>query len=292
MNENYNNIRKAIIVSYINNKGGVAKTTSVAVTAELLAYIGCKVLVIDLDEQSNLSLFFHSYIEDDEDTISGLQLPETQNIYELFKYRYRTAAEVKAIICSTNIAGVDIIPSSKRHARTPLELTLNTGNNNIVLRRALNTVKTDYDFILIDNAPASNILTVNSIFASDYIITPVKPEQYSLKGLKETLTSILYIKEEHDLEDINFLGAFITQADLNTNAFKSGKELLSESLNGKVFSTAIRKDTKINEINQSLVPLLGHGGEQSNALIDYARLLLEMHILDIEKEERLRSCIE
>lgn len=279
----------ATVISVINNKGGVGKTTSVAAFAELLAYLGYRTLVVDLDEQSNLSMFFHAYIDDNEEIISGIKKPDELNVCELFKYRFKEKAEVQQLIRTTQIPGVDIIPSSKRHARTVLELTLNTGNNNIVLKRALKTIKEDYDYIFLDNAPASNILTVNSIFASDYIITPVKVEQYSLKGLRETLSSIVYIKEEHDLEQIEFLGAYITQASTNTNAFKSGRELFQNSLHSKLFQTPIRQDTKINEVNQTLRSLFESGG--SNAIIDYANLLIEMKMLPPEGEEKLIKCL-
>lgn len=279
----------ATVISVINNKGGVGKTTSVAAFSELLAYLGYKVLVVDLDEQNNLSMFFHSYVDDTEEIISAICQPKEQNICELFKYRYKEKAEVQQLIRKTQIVGVDIIPSSKRHARTVLELTLNTGNNNIVLKRALRTIKDNYDYIFIDNAPASNILTVNSIFASDCIITPVKVEQYSLKGLRETLSSIVYIKEEHDLDNIRFLGAFITQANLNTHAYKSGRELFERNLQEKLFHTSIRQDTRINESNQGLSSLLNSAG---NAMVDYANVLLEMKILPSDGEKKLKACLE
>lgn len=278
----------AKIISLINNKGGVSKTTSTVVFAELLAAIGCKVLVIDLDEQSNLSMTFHECDGDSEDVITGQRSPEKENICELFKYRYRDCAKIRSLIRPTYIPQIDIIPSSKRHNRTVLELTLNTGNNNIVLKRALKSVREDYDYILIDNAPASNILTVNSIFASDYIITPVRVEKFSLKGLKETLTSIVYIKEEHDIDNIKFLGSFLTQVDTGTNALDSGREMFNASLGDKIFKTSIRRDTKVNEANQDLSSLLN---KQSNALLDYAHLLLEMHILSEAQTNLLQSCI-
>ena len=264
----------ATVISVINNKGGVGKTTSVAAFAELLAYLGYRTLVVDLDEQSNLSMFFHSYIDDNEEVISGIKKPDEMNVCELFKYRFKEKAEIQQLIHTTQIPGVDIIPSSKRHTRTVLELTLNTGNNNIVLKRALKTIKEDYDYIFLDNAPASNILTVNSIFASDYIITPVKVEQYSLKGLRETLSSIVYIKEEHDLEQIEF---------------KDGRELFKDNLQNKLFKTPVRQDTKINEVNQTLRSLFASG--TSNAIIDYANLLLEMKILTPAGEEKLKGCL-
>lgn len=277
------------IISIINNKGGVGKTTSTSVIAELLAYLGKAVLVVDLDAQSNLSMFFHEHDEDDQEVLSGFKQPQKQNIYELFKYKYRNKEEVQKLIRRTNIEGIDIIPSSKRLKKTPSELINDTGNINVILKRALKSITENYDFILIDNAPANNILTVNSMFASDYILIPVRVESFSYKGLRETLSSILYIKEEHDLE-IEFLGAFITQVNSQTNVYKEIKAQYELELGNKFFKTPVRIDTKINEIEVNLKPLLSYSLE-SNALIDYAKLMLEMDILDKNSKEILCKSI-
>lgn len=270
----------AITISVINNKGGVGKTTSTGILAELIAYLGKKVLCIDLDQQSNLSMMFNCYQEDGDNVINGIENPSENNIAELFKYRYRSAEEVTALIKHTPIAGLDIIPSSKRHKNTQLNISVNkTGNNNIILKKALATIRNDYDFIFIDNAPASDILTVNSMFASDCVITPVRVEKFSYKGLKETLDSIAYIKEEHDLENANFLGAFITQAETNTNVYKDLKMSYESELNTKFLKTPIRKDIKIAEIETVFEPILKYNAD-TNAVFDYGNLLLELNILD------------
>ena len=278
------------IISIINNKGGVGKTTSTSVIAELLAYLGKTLLVVDLDAQSNLSMFFHEHDEDDQEVLSGFKQPQKQNIYELFKYKYRNKEEVQKLIRRTNIEGIDIIPSSKRHRKTPSELANDIGNINVILKRALKSINENYDFILIDNAPADNILTVNSMFASDYILIPVRVESYSYKGLRETLSSILYIKEEHDLDKIEFLGAFITQVNSQTNVYKEIKAQYELELGNKFFKNPVRIDTKINEIEVNLKPLLSYSLE-SNALIDYAKLVLEMDILDKNSKEILYKSI-
>ena len=189
-------IMSAITISIINNKGGVGKTSSTAILAELMAFLGLRVLCIDLDEQSNLSMLFKCYEEDDQKVIEGIEIPVQQNISDLFKYRFRDKEQIKAIVQKTAIENLYVIPSSKRHKNTLTYIAANeTGNNNTILRKALNTIKDEFDFILIDNAPASNVLTVNSIFASDYILTPVRAEGFSYKGLKETIETIAYIKE-------------------------------------------------------------------------------------------------
>lgn len=281
----------AKVISIINNKGGVGKTTSAAIFSELLAFLGKKVLAVDLDQQSNLSMLLGCYVEDSPAVINGIQFPEEENVAELFKYRYRLAEDVKKLIRKTNISGLDIIPSSKRHKHTQRNINTNeTGNNNIILKKALASIKENYDYILIDNAPASDILTVNSMFASDYVITPVRVEGFSYKGLKETLDNINYIKEEHDIENLSFLGVFITQAEVNTHVYKDINESYASNLGTKFLKTPIRKDIKVSEIETAFTPILEYSPD-TNVVFDYSHLLLELGILDQEAEKRLLFAI-
>jgi len=281
----------AKVISVINNKGGVGKTTSAAILGELMAILGKRVLEIDLDEQSNLSMFFKCYEDDNDEVCNGYKNPTSKNIAELFKMRYRKKEDVRKLIRLTHIPNLHIIPSSKRHKKTPLNINANeTGNNNIILKKALAAIKDEYDFIIIDNAPASNILTVNSMFASDYVITPVRLEGFSYKGLKETLETIIYIKEEHDIEGLEFLGVFITQAEINTNIYKNLSAAYEKELGAKFLRTPIRKDKNIAEIETEFEPILEHSPD-TNAVFDYSRLLLELNILDEEATQMLICAI-
>lgn len=279
------------IISIINNKGGVGKTTSAAIISEILAYLGRKVLVVDLDQQSNLSMMLGQYREDSDAVINGIAAPDSPNIAELFRYRFRTAPEVAGAVCPTTIPGLDIIPSSRRHKNTQLHITSNqTGNNNIILKKALDCIRNSYDYILLDNAPASDILTVNSMFASDLVIVPVRVEGFSYKGLQETLETILYIREEHGIDSLRFKGAFITQAETNTNIFKGIQENYKSELGAHFLNTAIRKDIKICEIETNYIPILQYCAD-TNAVFDYSKLILELGILDDASRQILAASI-
>lgn len=281
----------AKIISLINNKGGVGKTTSTGILAELLAFLGCRVLCVDLDQQSNLSMLFNCYVQDSTAVINWRDKPEQENITELFRYRYRTREEVLPLVQSTSIKNLYLIPSSKRHKKTPDQVVSERlSNNNTILKKALATIKDDFDYILIDNAPASDILTVNSMFASDYILTPVRIEGFSYKGLDETLDTIAYIKEEHDVENANFLGTFITQAERQTNLYKDLKESYTDELGGRFFQTSIRKDIRVGEIETVFKPILEYA-PNTNVVYDYSKLLLEMGILSEDKQKILEYAI-
>lgn len=268
------------IISIVNNKGGVGKTTSTGIMAQLIAYLNKKVLVVDLDQQSNLSMMLGCYVEDPDAVVGQITNAEIPNIAEIFRFRYREAADVEKTVQHTSVKNLDIIPSSRRHKNTQLNITANqTGNNNIILKRALNAVRDSYDYILIDNPPANDVLTLNSMFASDMILIPVRVEGFSYRGLQQTIDTIVYIKDEHDLEHLRFGGTFITQAESNTNIFKDLHEAYKNELADRFMHTYIRKDIKVSELETKFVPVLQYC-PNSNVVFDYSNLILELGILD------------
>lgn len=279
------------VISLLNNKGGVGKTTSTGFISQIMACLNQKVLVIDLDQQSNLSMLLGQHEEDSPEVISGIESPEYQNISDLFRYRYRDSENVSHLVRHTRIHNLDIIPSSKRHKNTQMVIASNeTGNNNIILKKALFTIKDQYDFILIDNAPANDILTVNSLFASDMAVVPVRLEGFSYKGLRETIDTIYYIKSEHDIDTIEFSGAFITQAETNTVIYKSLSENYKNELCGKFYRSCIRKDIRVSEIETAFAPVMEYCPD-SRVVYDYSILLLEMHILPPAAQALLSSTL-
>lgn len=287
-------MKRAKVISVINNKGGVSKTTTVNILATLFAVVQKKVLIVDCDESGNLSMSYGHYTDDPISVLEGIENSPSPNIAELYRYRYRSAEDLKKVIYHTYNPMIDIIPSSKRHKHTPAHILQSTGNNNVILKKALQAIQDDYDYILIDNAPADNILTVNSMFASDYILIPIRIENYSYKGLRETLNSLDYIIEEHDLDSLTFLGTFFTQVNPRTNIFqdmlnKCQSDFSDAGLDGKFFKSYIRVDTKICEINACFRSILDY--PNSIALIDYAKLLLETDLLDDASAKILEEAI-
>lgn len=276
------------ILSIINNKGGVGKTTSTLVLSELLGYLGKKVLVIDLDGQSNASLTLHSYVQESDASVAGRIAPLQENIFEIFTERIRDQENLSRVIYRTNIDNIDIIPSSNRFKNIERNLE-ECYRSPFILSKAVKVLKNQYDYILIDNAPALNFFTLNSIVASDYVITPVRVEDYSKKGVREILDTLNQIKEEYDLET-KFLGVFVTQANIITNIHKERIQDYEKEIGDKLFKTVIRRDTKIEQMESKHKPILSIGVD-SNALIDYCNLLIEMNILDEQSEEILKKSI-
>lgn len=276
-------------ISILNNKGGVGKTISAAFIAEALSFFGKKVLLVDMDESANLSVLFNEFVEDSYNVINGLSKPDRPNIAEIFKYRYKTEEDISQ--CIINIKpNLDIIPSSKRHGQTPILLLQNQlGNNNIVLKKALTSIKHKYDFIIIDTAPANNILIVNTLIASDYILVPARAEGFSYKGLKETLETLSSLKEEYDI-DAEFLGAFLTAAEKNTNIYKTFNKEFSETLQNK-YLPCIRKDIKVSELITMCHDIIDYTSS-SSVLYDYCMLLIATGILDDQTAGLIKKAYE
>ena len=280
----------ATVISVINNKGGTGKTTSVLVISQLLAYLGKKILVVDYDSQANSSMSLGHLIIDTPEIVNGTEPPKELNISDLMKGRYRTREAVQSVIYPSSIDGIDLIPSSKRHKQTPYNILFNSAaNNNVILKRALQSVRDDYDFILIDNAPADDILTTNSLYASDFIICPANAESYSRKGIEETLDNVLQIKEDFDIP-VTVKGVFLTRVEANTIIFRELYSELQKSLQDMFFETYISKDIKASEAISQNQPILQYC-PSTRCIFDYARLILEMDILDEKSSILLKTSI-
>ena len=280
----------AKVISVVNNKGGVGKTTSTAFFGEILALFGKKVLLVDTDESGNLSLLFNHFQDDSSNVMNGLSPAPQNNVSEIFKYRYRSADQVKSCIYQVGDY-IDILPASKRLSLIPdfllLQSKSNNLNNNIILKRALQTIIDDYDYIFIDTAPRNDILIVNSLMISDYVVIPVRSEGFSFKGFKEVLAKLRELQDEYEIA-AEFLGAYQTAAETTTNIYKE-LNAQYEDLLGKKNLPSIRKDIKVNEVLSISGSDLIKYTSSSNVLYDYCMLLIAMGILDEETEKAIKA---
>jgi len=284
---------KGKVISTANNKGGIGKTITSAALGELLAYLNNDVLLIDGDPQSNLSLQMGFEVEDSEDIVKGyVTVPEDlYNISELYRYRFREKEKVQAIIKPTRVPGLDIIPSSKRHKNTLTHLLMDsTGNPYPILKRALATIRDDYDYIIIDTAPADDLLIAINFYASDFVLIPLRVEESSKKGLRETVQNVLTIKQEFDL-DLQIAGAFITAAEPYTVAYREMRQEYIDEVGGIFKDCPVRKDTNVSNLQRKLQPMLPTYAN-SNFVYDYCNLLLQMDFLDPKSKAALEEILK
>jgi chromosome partitioning protein len=220
----------AKIISFINQKGGVGKTTSAVNLAAYLAAAGKYVLLVDLDPQANAT--------------SGLGFePENieKNLYHCLigqEYPY-------SLVKKTNIFGYELIPSASDLAGAAVEL-VPAEDREFRLYNVLNEVRPNYDYIIIDSPPSLGLLTINGLVAADELIIPVQSEYFALEGLGQLLRTVNLIQENLG-RDLKVRGALLTMFDKrNTLARQVVKEVRLH-FPGYVFDTIIPRCVRLGE---------------------------------------------
>lgn len=245
-------------ITLSNQKGGVAKTTTSGALASGLSLKGYKVLAIDLDPQCNLALGAGADI-----------LNADQTLYDVFK----GSADLPDMIQKTSL-GYDLIIGGLSLAGADMDFT-QTGRE-YMLREALETVKGDYDFCIIDTPPTLGILTVNALTASDSVIIPLTADLYSIQGLSQ-LNLLIQRVRKYSNKDLKISGLLITRHDERTNVSKALLDQINqtaEKLGTKVFSQPIRNSVAVRE-SQVLKSDLFTEAPRANATQDYQTFINE-----------------
>jgi chromosome partitioning protein len=210
-----------------NQKGGVAKTTSTVNLAAALKEQGKRVLVVDLDPQSNLTMSFGVDPEQLEQSMFDVlvhRLPITEVIHH---------REVDVAVSSIDLAGAELALSSAIGRERALE-------------KAFAPIKNDYDYILIDTPPSLGLLTINAFTASSGVIVPVQCEYLSLRGLVQLESTLQMIRENLN-PDIEIEGILPTLMDTRTVHAKEAIEILEENFGDRVFASRIKKTIRFAE---------------------------------------------
>ncbi len=252
----------AHIVSVVNQKGGVGKTTTSMNLAAYLAHCGKYVLLVDLDPQGNASSGF------------GHDITALPGTYEALSDIEKT----KHYIVSTAHAGLSILPGSANLAGAQVEL-VNEFNRERKLEQALLTVRNDYDYIIIDNPPSLGLLTINGLVASDSVLVPVQAEYYALEGLGQLMQTVNLVRE-HLKPDLNIMGAVITMFDPRTNLSNQVLQELYKHFPGKIFRSVIPRSVRLAEAPSFGKSIL-HYDPASKAAKAYERLAREF----LEREQ-------
>lgn len=222
--------RPAKVMAIANQKGGVGKSTTAINLGAYLAIEGKRVLVVDLDPQSNAT--------------SGLGIgPYTdgQQIYDVLV----NEVPIKEIIIPTSTKGLDIAPSSLRLAGAEVELVSMLSRESR-LRKSLEQVRGEYDIILIDCPPSLGLLTVNALAAADEVIIPIQCEYYALEGLVLLLRTIEKIKVYLNSE-LRIGGILLTMHDARTNISRQVMEEVRRQYPRETFQTVIPRNVRLSE---------------------------------------------
>ena len=245
------------VIALANQKGGVAKTTTTLNLGVAFAEHGLRVLCIDLDPQGNLTMS------------QGLN-PDTieRSMFDVLVHRLPmgeviVTREVDIAVASIDLAGADMALSSQiGRERT--------------LQKALEGIKDDYDYVLIDTPPSLGLLTVNAFVAADGVIVPVQTEYLSLRGLVQLENTLAMVRENLNPE-VRIIGIVPTMYDRRLTHSREADEILRENFGDLVYSTRIRKTVRFAEapVKGSSVLAYEPNGEAAALYRDLAKEVLD-----------------
>lgn len=220
----------AKIISFINQKGGVGKTTSAINTASYLSEMGRFVLLVDLDSQGNAT--------------SGLGIDASVVKHSLYSAMIGHS-DVRDAIVRTSVDGLSVIPATPDLAGANIEL-VDVDHREFRLYDVLRQIRTDYDYIIIDSPPSLGILTVNGLVASDEIVIPVQAEYYALEGLGQLLETIDLVKNSLQPK-LDVMGAVITMYDKRNRLSRQVVAEMRKYFPGRVFESIIPRSVRLAE---------------------------------------------
>lgn len=220
----------ARIIAICNQKGGVGKTTTSCSLASYLAAMGRYVLLADLDSQANSTIGL------------GINLkPDQPNIY----HSLIIDQNPETIIRKTSIFGFDILPASQSLAGATVEL-VTMDERETRLKKVLNSIRTNYDYILIDCPPSLGLLTVNALAASEYVLIPVQCEYFALEGLSQLLNTINLVRQGLN-SDLQVLGVLLTMYDKRNQLSHQVMNEVHKNFPGRVFDAVIPRLVSLAE---------------------------------------------
>lgn len=220
---------KPKIISILNQKGGVGKTTSAINLAAYLAKQGRSVLVVDFDPQGNAT--------------SGLGI-DSKSLQLTLADALDKNQELGKVIIGTKIKNLSVVPSDARLASSEVELA-GKSDREQALKNLLNLV-TSYDYVLIDCPPSLGLLTVNALTASNYVLIPVQAEYYALEGLSQLLQVMQNVMGGLN-PDLELLGVLVTMYDKRTSLSRQVYADLQQNFGDKMFDTVIPRNVRLAE---------------------------------------------
>ncbi len=251
------------IIAIANQKGGVGKTTTAINLSGCLGVLEYKTLIVDADPQANAT------------SGVGLNPKNSRNIYDCLINEIHP----KELILETGNPNLDILPSHIDLVGAELEM-INLPNREQMLKKALEKVKDDYDFIIIDCSPSLGLITVNALSAADSVMIPVQCEYFALEGLGKLLNTIKIVQGRLN-PDLEIEGIVLTMYDTRLRLANQVVDEVKTHFQELVFDTVIHRNTKLGEAPSYGETIVMHDASSKGSInyLNFARELLQKNNL-------------
>ncbi|MGP4117055.1 ParA family protein [Levilactobacillus zymae] len=246
------------IIALANQKGGVGKTTTGVNLGAALATDGKKVLLVDTDAQGNAT--------------SGVGIQKASIQREIYNVLV-DEIPIRDAILPTQHAGLDVVPATIQLSGAEIELTPMMARETR-LKDALDEVRDDYDYILIDCPPSLGLLTINAFTAADSILIPVQSEYYALEGLTQLLNTVKLV-QKHFNRNLKIEGVLLTLYDARTNLGKQVNAEVKKYFQNKVYDTIIPRNVQLAEAPSHGMPIIDYAPKSKGAEV-YTELAKEV----------------
>ena len=260
-------VHMGLICVFVNQKGGVGKTTSAINIGAYLAEAGKRVLLVDFDAQANLS------------TGIGAN-PSEPGIYELLS----GTADLKTVIKKTAVKNLEVITSNIHLSGAAVEL-IDQKERNFFLKKALAPIKDDFDYIMIDCPPSLGQLTMNGLAAADLVFVPMQCEYFAMEGLKQLLETTKLLQKNLN-PSLRIGGIFFTMYDPRTRLANDVIKHISAIYKDMVFNTIIPRNIRLSEAPSYGMPISVYDPQcpGARAYFALAQELLKRPTLQVREE--------
>lgn len=253
-------------IAIFNQKGGVGKTTTNINLAACLAFQGKKVLIVDIDPQGN--------------TTSGMGISKkglTNTTYELL---VDIDMDPRDTVMATGVKNLDIIPASVQLAGAEVELVRLEGRERR-LKKAVEALKKDYDYLFIDCPPSLGLLTINSLTAVDSVLIPIQCEFYALEGVSQLMNTIELVKKTLN-PDLEIQGVILSMFDGRTNLSTQVVQEVKKHFKEKVYKTIIPRNVRLAEAPGYGLPIILYDPKSigAQAYMEFAKEFLYQEALN------------